>query len=165
MTASVEEMVTDCPVCNEYQHSQPKETLRLRKTPELPWSEVATDLFEYEGEHYLVLTDMFSRFIEVDHLPDQSTQACIAALKAQMCRHGLADVVISDCGPQFTSREFAAFCGELNIRHETSSPHFPQSNGAAEQAVQTVKRLWRKAPDRQLALLDYRTTPLESCGL
>lgn len=31
--------------------------------------------------------------------------------------------------------------------------------------MQTVKRLWRKAPDKHLALLDYRTTPLESVGL
>lgn len=41
----------------------------------------------------------------------------------------------------------------------------PHSNGEAEQAVQTVKKLWRKAPDKHLALLDYRTTPLESVGL
>lgn len=31
--------------------------------------------------------------------------------------------------------------------------------------MQTVKRLWRKAPDKHLALLEYRTTPLESVGL
>ena len=31
--------------------------------------------------------------------------------------------------------------------------------------MQTVKRLWRKATDKQLALLDYRTTPLEGINL
>ena len=38
-------------------------------------------------------------------------------------------------------------------------------NGEAERAVQTVKSLWRKALDRQLALLDYRTTPLEGINM
>ena len=28
-----------------------------------------------------------------------------------------------------------------------------------------VKRLWEKSPDKHLALLDYRTTPLASCGV
>ena len=31
--------------------------------------------------------------------------------------------------------------------------------------MQTVKRLWRKATDKQLALLDYRKTPLEGVNL
>lgn len=38
----------------------------------------------------------------------------------------------------------------------------PHSNGQAERAVQTVKKLWCKAPDKHL---DYRKTPLESVGL
>ena len=68
-------------------------------------------------------------------------------------------------GPQFTSKDFAIFCKEYGIAHKTSSPHFPSANGEAERAVQTVKRLWRKAADKQLALLDYRTTPLEGVNL
>ena len=41
----------------------------------------------------------------------------------------------------------------------------PSANGEVERAVQTVKHLWRKAADKQLALLDYRTTPLEGNNL
>ncbi|XP_041351639.1 uncharacterized protein K02A2.6-like [Gigantopelta aegis] len=57
------------------------------------------------------------------------------------------------------------FCEDYQIEHTTSSPHYPQSNGEAERGVQIVKRLWEKTPDKHLALLDYRTTPLSSCGL
>ena len=48
---------------------------------------------------------------------------------------------------------------------ETSSPHFPRSNGQAERSVQIVKRLWKKTADKEKALLDYRTTPLETTQL
>ena len=82
-----------------------------------------------------------------------------------MCRHGVAEELRTDNGPQFSSGEFSNFCKMYNIRHVTSSPHFPRSNGEAERGVQTVKRLWSKCKDKDLALLDYRTTPLESCGL
>ena len=37
-----------------------------------------------------------------------------------------------------------------------------QSNGEAERAVRTMKDLWKKSSDPFLALLAYRTTPLES---
>jgi len=44
----------------------------------------------------------------------------------------------------------------------TSSPRYPESNGLAESAVRTVKRLWQKGTDKISALLAYRSTPLPS---
>ena len=76
--------------------------------------------------------------------------------------------MVSDNGPQFSSAEFTVFAKTWNFDHKTSSPHHHQSNGKAENAVRTVKRLFRKCKDSGqsefLALLDWRNTPTEGVG-
>ena len=69
---------------------------------------------------------------------------------------------MSDNGPQYSASQFSKFAKEYGFTHTTSSPKYPQANGAAERAVKTVKELLDKNADPYLALLDYRSTPLEN---
>ena len=69
--------------------------------------------------------------------------------------------MISDNGPQYSSREFAEFSRLYGFDHITSSPLYPQANGEVERAVSTVKSLIGKSEDPYLAMLSYRATPLK----
>ncbi|XP_033725166.1 uncharacterized protein LOC117315132 [Pecten maximus] len=77
-------------------------------------------------------------------------------------RHGIPETVISDNGPQYASSTFQEFTRDYGFTHSTSSPYYPQGNGEAETAVQTVKRLLSGSQDPYLALLAYRTTALRN---
>jgi len=74
-------------------------------------------------------------------------------LKSIFSTHGILAVVISDNGPQFSSREFQEFAKIYGFQHMTNSPKYPKANGKAERAVGTVRRLWSKTTDPYLVLL------------
>ena len=62
---------------------------------------------------------------------------------------------MSDNGPQYAAETFRQFADKNGFIHVTSSPRYPQYNGEAERAVQTVKNLLRKNEDPY-----YRNAPL-----
>ena len=135
--------------------------------PDRPYQKIGTDLFQFDGRNYLLTIDYYSRFFEIDHLPDTLARTVIHKLKQHMSRNGICDICISDNGPQYSSAEFAQFARDWGFRHETSSPMHPMTNGLAEKGVSIAKKILAKARDTRqdpyLFLLEYRNTPLE-CG-
>ena len=74
---------------------------------------------------------------------------------------GYPDEIVSDNEPPFQSKEFAKFLSGLGIKHTTSSPGYPRSNGFIEQHIQTVKNMLSKSSNTrsfQEVLADLRTT-------
>ena len=165
MATDFEEAVGSCETCQKYQRNQQKEPLISTEVPELPYQFISTDLFEFEGKHYLVTVDHYSDFFEVDFLHDQTTKEVIHKLKSHFARNGIPETVSSDNGPCYNSREFAIFSETWGFEHITSSPGYPQSNGKAESAVKIAKTIMKKALDSKtdpyLAFLEARNIPGE----
>lgn len=76
------------------------------------------------------------------------------------------DILYTDKGTNYVSKEFQKFIKIWNITHLTSSPRYPQSNGVTERHVQTLKKLVIKTiddnKDLHLALLKYRNAPKDN---
>lgn len=168
MAARVREFVSQCEICRSMDMKQQKEPLQPHSVPSRPWVKLGADLFELDGQSFLVIVDYHSGFVELDVLSKTTSGAVIRMLKAQFARHGIPELLITDNGPQFASAKFQDFARQWDFEHRTSSPAYPQSNGRAENAVKTVKRLIkcakRAGSDPWLAILDYRNTPTESLG-
>ena len=160
----VRELVHNCQECA--QHSTLRwEPLIPATLPQYPWQELGADIFMLDGTSYLLVVDYFSCYLEVIRLTSTTSSSVITGFKSVFSRHGIQEVLQTDNGPQFSSEEMSSFATAYEFQHRLSSPHFPQSNGQAERAVQTVKRLLKKSPsDPYQALLVYRSTPLHWCG-
>eukprot|EP00118_Oscarella_pearsei_P023104 m.272463 g.272463 ORF g.272463 m.272463 type:complete len:1311 (+) comp40563_c0_seq3:40-3972(+) len=161
LSAQIEVTVKNCVTCAKAK-GNPREPLIPTPFPAYPWQKVATDLFDWRDHKYLLLIDYYSRYVEIAELPSTVSATVINRMKSIFARHGIPDEVFSDNGPQYSSEIFAKFSERYGFVHTTSSPRYPQANGEAERAVQTVKALLNQSDDPYLALLAYRSTPLSN---
>ena len=165
MSAEIKELITSCEICRNYETTPQKETLMSHEMTTRPWEQIGADLFTLDGKDYLVTSDYYSNFFEIDRLSNTRASTVILKLKNHFARYGCPERVISDNGPQFSSEEFAQFANQWDFVHRTSSPGNSKANGKAESAVKTAKGLLRKAIDAStdpyLAFLDYRNTPTQ----
>ena len=91
------------------------------------------DLCSYAGQDYLVIVDCHTDWPDIIPMTRNTTTSQITtALRQSFCRTAIPDIVWSNGGPQFTSHKFTQFALQWGFRHNTSSPHYPQSNGKVE---------------------------------
>ena len=161
LSVGIEDMVKACFTCAR-ELPEPKEPLMPSSFPSRPWERISMDLFEDGGRTYLITVDYHSRWVEIKLLPTQTAKCVIAIAKELFATHGIPDTVISDNGPCFSAVPFQEFPARYGFVHTTSSPRYPRANGEVERAVRTVKGLLKKNDDPYLALLTYRSTPLQT---
>lgn len=164
ISKQIKEMVLSCNICKEKQPAQRHEPLIPSMLPTRPWQVVCADLLEHKKQHYIVMVDKYSRWIEVKKLYSTTTAAVISRMKDAFATHGIPDCIESDNGPQFTAAEFSHFASDFNFSHRTSSPYFAQSNGQAESGVKIAKWILDQK-DAHLALLNYRSTVHSATGV
>lgn len=96
---------------------------------------------------------------------DLTSQVTVGVLKEHFSWHGIPAKLVTDCGSQYTSKEFETFAKSYSFEHILVSPKHPKANGEAEAAVKTVKSLWRKNKYKKKALLEYRASPFPGIDL
>lgn len=168
----IEEFVKRCGNCQANRATQPEVPLFSWSIPSEPWSRLHIDYAgPFEGKHWLIVIDAHSKWMEVLPTRDTSTRKTIKLLRDIFARFGLPHLIVSDNGPQFKSEEFETWCKVNGIKHATSTPYHPKTNGLAERAVRTFKDRFNTMRyisdlDKRLAefLLAYRTTPQSTTG-
>ena len=71
--------------------------------PQLPWQKVASDMFEWRKNSYLLIVDYYSRWIEIAKLSSQTSECVIEHMSSIFARHGIPEELTSDIGSQYTS--------------------------------------------------------------
>lgn len=90
---------------------------------------------------FLIVTDAYSKWIEVKITSSTTTAATTAILDEIFSAYGVPVTVVSDNATNFSSAEFREFLKMSGVKyHKQTAPYHPATNGQAERSVQTVKR-------------------------
>ena len=164
---AIEEVVHQSETWTQFQTWNVATPLTPTLTLSQPWQMCALDIFTLEVADYIICGDFYSKIILIWCLPSgQSNTTKVVSLLKMFSEHGIPEILHSDNSPQYTSAQFADFCTSWGITHETSSPHYPQSNGFAESCVKSVKLALQCAKYSgvypQLILLALWATPIKA---
>uniref|UniRef100_A0A3B3DPC6 Gypsy retrotransposon integrase-like protein 1 n=1 Tax=Oryzias melastigma TaxID=30732 RepID=A0A3B3DPC6_ORYME len=152
MQADVAQYVTNCATCQMAKNPRqlPAGLLHPLPIPQRPWSHIAvdfiTDLPRSQGNTVILsVIDRFSKACRLIPLPKLPTAFETAEqLMTHVFRHyGLPEDIVSDRGPQFTSRVWREMCKGLGINVSLTSGYHPQSNGQVERLNQEITRFLR----------------------
>ncbi|XP_013174572.1 PREDICTED: uncharacterized protein K02A2.6-like [Papilio xuthus] len=143
---AVERACRECETCAAQADAPPRQTPRMWPWPTRPWTRLHLDfLGPIGGKIFLVVVDAMSKWIEVFHMTGVSASYLIDRLNELFSRFGIPRQIVTDNGTQFTSKEFEYFNRYYGIQHIFTPPYHPSSNGLAENAVKTLKRIIKKA--------------------
>ena len=167
ITKDIREKRESCLKCHRTAPSQPNAPPQQPTVPEYPFQMICADFFSYKGNSYLIIVDRYSGWPIVRKTQDGST-GLVNALKDTINTFGVPEELSSDGGPEFTSTSLKNALNTWGTTHRISSVAHARSNGRAEVAVKSMKRLLmdNTGPNGSLnnedflrAILQYRNTP------
>lgn len=176
LSAAISSRRAQCHTCNRISPSQAAEPMVISEAPEYPFDKVVADYFFLAGIKYLVYADRYTGWVVImksDPL-DTDTNALKKSLRTLFGIYGAPREIATDGGPPFTSHAIANFLNTWGVHHRVSSAYYAQSNGRAELAVKSGKRILldNVGPHGSIdtdkvarALLQYRNTPIQDIGL
>ena len=63
MTSNIKVKILKCNTCLKCRNHNQKQPLVQHEIPDLPWQNIGSDIFKYEGKIYLFVIDYYSKFI------------------------------------------------------------------------------------------------------
>lgn len=168
----IENMCRSCPACAEYKGKPIPTKAHYWEYPARPWERLHIDFAVYGGKNYLLIVDAHSKWPEIFITKDQTSSTVINVFDSLFARYGLPLSVVSDNQTSFVGHEIQAYYKQHGIRHITSPPYHPASNGQCERFVSSMKQSLRTlhtaqgSPQQKLNkfLAAYRRAPHVTTG-
>ena len=101
MSEEITQRLRNCRICEEKKPTKNSEPLKPTLLPDRAFQVVGADICEFKGDQYLIVSDYFSRYIEIAHLKNANSFCMIQSMKNIFARHGIPEKVVTDNGRQF----------------------------------------------------------------
>ncbi|CAN6540810.1 unnamed protein product [Malus baccata var. baccata] len=96
----------------------------------------------FNNQYILVVVDYVSKWVEAIATPTNDHKVVLRFLQGTIFpRFGTPRVIISDGGPHFINKAFAALMVKYNINHHVATPYHPQTSGQVEISNREIKKI------------------------
>jgi transposase InsO family protein len=155
--------VRKCETCQKFKVSQLKPPGQMHtRQVHAPFDVLCADFVgplprsTHGNTMLLVFFDAFSKLVELVPLRKATAAHLMRSFRERiLARFGVPKMLVCDNGTQFTSRAFAAFCGQLGMSLQHTAPYTPQQN-PTERVNRTVKTMVAQYLDDQQRTWDER---------
>ena len=142
----VHRLVSQCRLCAKVKRSYaraPAGALQPR-LPREPWEKISVDwvgelpMTKNRNRYFLIVQDLFSRWVEIFPTPTRSTERAIKILDSLFVRMSFPTEIITDSDTIFRSNKWQEACTRWGAER-TTSPPYKQRASRRERAVQDTK--------------------------
>jgi len=138
----IENTVRSCNECQLNQANPPLAPLNPWNWPSRPCDRLHLDYAgPFQDRNFLIFIDAHSKWIEAFPATTPSTSVTIELLHPLF---GLPETIVTDNGSCFVRAEFRHFLTLNGVKHISSVPFHPSTNGLTERTVQIVKKGLKK---------------------
>ncbi|XP_056132701.1 uncharacterized protein K02A2.6-like, partial [Lampris incognitus] len=109
LDSDIERAVQQCDACQSVRKLPAVAPLHCWQWPTRVWQRLHIDFAEKDQQHFLVLVDSHSKWLEVIPMATTTVAKTIEVLRSIFSSYGLPEEIVSDNGPQFTSLEYKTF--------------------------------------------------------
>ena len=155
MTREVKAFCRSCLACqrSKYDNSGREPMCPMRLGEGAPGEAVAMDIgtlpwTDSQGEghrYFLLMVDLFSRYVELEPLKDQEASSLLRAFEQGWVYrgHGMPSIILTDKGTNVDGQVFREFCRLAGVNKRRTTPYHPQCDGMAERHIGLVKQVIR----------------------
>lgn len=140
MKDQITKFINECTVCGQAKYDRNPIRPHFNVVPPAtkPFQVIHMDLFTVQGEKYVTLIDVFTKYGQAYHLRDGTAVSILQALLQYCTHHGVPLTIITDNGTEFTNQLFSEFTRLHKIIHHRVLAHSPNSNGNVERFHSTL---------------------------
>ena len=122
----LKDLITNCTACLKFSAQKPASNKQHtgHEIPIHPWSKLASDIFHFEGDSYLLIVDYTYHFPNIRKLNFMTGKAIAHHMQSIFSKYGWPNTLVTDNGPCYTSKEFHTLMQSMSVHHLTSSPHY-----------------------------------------
>ena len=129
MDSDIEQLINTCDLCQHHQKSPDKAPIHPWEWPTKPWQRLHIDYAGPFHNKMFLIVNAHSKWLEVIPTSGSTSQITIDKLHQIFATHGLPELCVTDNGSAFISAEFSLLLQKNGIKHITSGPYHPSSNG------------------------------------